>query len=346
MRKLWWGLIAARGAIALGTICATEIARADDLEPIRFVYEAPAQCPDLTDLLSRIRARTARFVHVDRGDDTREFRIRITGRAPSRGSLTVAGAGQRPATRAFAGATCDEIVATLAFAAALAIDPLAIEPPPPPSLPSVPPPPPPFPASPPISPPAPPALLPFPERPREQPVALAPFVGSSIGAFTGVSWPVAPSRLYGLGAFAELHLPTTVEPTLRLAVETASSPERDVGAARVFFTRTFGALEACAVPWRPARDLVLSSCGRFSAGAFRARAQDVVNATSASRLWLATGALARLRWHLAPAVFVDGAVGLEAALWRDDYRLIPGVDVHDMPILSGLVAVALGHDLP
>src|SRR4051794_9214443 len=98
----------------VGGIClGAPAAHADDAEPIRIAYDAPASCPSKDAFVAELRARTTRAAVVDEGE-RRVFEVTVTT-LPSgavRGILNVR-TNARSATRNLEGGGCDEVVSGL-----------------------------------------------------------------------------------------------------------------------------------------------------------------------------------------------------------------------------------------
>src|SRR4051812_35828207 len=83
------GTRVAIAAIA-ASILAAGPAAADDTEPIRIVFRAPAGCPDAAEFTDQVQARTARARLAGPGETARTFTVSIdTVGARSHGRLTL-----------------------------------------------------------------------------------------------------------------------------------------------------------------------------------------------------------------------------------------------------------------
>jgi hypothetical protein len=171
---------------------------------------------------------------------------------------------------------------------------------------------------------------------------------SEIGASAGVVWPAAPNPLVSGGVFAGLALRGDLAPVARLSFDLATSHDQQQGAGRVAFSRATGAAHVCLTLLRPwgRTGVAFGACARFEAGVLRAQAVDVVGAAASARPWLAPGVGPFASARLTRELFVELEVGVTAPLRRDDYRLLPDVDVLRVPPLSGGARLSVGHDLP
>ena len=105
-------------------------ARADaDLETIRVIYQAPAECPGADAFVADVRRATPRARLTDADDPVRLFRVEIQAEPRARGRLTITEDGTLIGSRDVEGATCEEVSRVLAFAVALAIESRADRPP-------------------------------------------------------------------------------------------------------------------------------------------------------------------------------------------------------------------------
>jgi hypothetical protein len=108
---------------AVGVLGVAFAADAQALEAVRFDYRAPLECPDAVAFEERVRERS---IHVRAAADgelalTFDVAVQVTGDAASARVEFVDADGSH-VFRTVAGATCDEVVSSIALVVALAID--------------------------------------------------------------------------------------------------------------------------------------------------------------------------------------------------------------------------------
>src|SRR5258706_9026052 len=111
----------------LALICFnSSLLRAESEEPVHVIFQAPASCPGRDEFLSQLRARTARVVLA--APDAAAFSVDVTIHVEKDqfvGQLTLGAGSVAPAQRQFTAKSCETVVASLALAVALALDPEA-----------------------------------------------------------------------------------------------------------------------------------------------------------------------------------------------------------------------------
>ena len=268
---------------------------ADNPTPVRFEVEAP--CSDAPRFAESVAARTPRIKPTD-AKDADAVQVRVEG---TRGSFVIVakGASEPSAPRVMEGASCDEVVAALGLAVALVFDPDATDKPssPPPSATRFPPPP--LPPPPPLS--LSPSLPPPPPAPR---VAL------------GLQGTVAGANDLPLGvmAFGEI-LSRRASARLAFGFQRATV---DVASRTADFTWGLVVPDVCPVRLI-SEPLELTPCLGMALGVVEAEPQDIPNAASFTRAWIAPKPMIRARLHLASWFAVEAQLGLEIPLVRGRY---------------------------
>jgi hypothetical protein len=339
------------------------------------VYAAPSECPTRAQFEGAVASRTAGSQAVERSTATLAFEVELTKR-----SDTFAGAlvielpdGSRSRRDAF-GATCAEVVESLAVIAALSLEgyrsnaagsgnpsaagaapgaaasaeTAAAARPQPEQQPAAPPPP--AAAANPVAPRAPAA------EPSRSALRWRP------GLFAGAAWEsaVAPNAPLGapnapLGATAGFELAREPSgafwPSLRLGVLFTGPATIERGSASAEFQLVTGRLSPCPLGFGKPRGASLHACLELDAGALRTDARGVANANPEWLPWLAAGLAARGELALAPWFALEATVG--ARLLARHYRLVfnssdspDPVLVYDMPLVSAGVAVGVVARLP
>jgi hypothetical protein len=92
-------------------------------EPVRFEYDAPAECPSEAEFLDRVRARAANVRLADEGAPARRFLVTIkTDPDGATARVDFVHPTEGEVSRSIRGETCDEAVTGIALVCALALD--------------------------------------------------------------------------------------------------------------------------------------------------------------------------------------------------------------------------------
>jgi hypothetical protein len=309
---------------AVGLVGVVLAAKVQAKEMARFDYLAPIECPSAAAFEERVRARSL-HVHVAvEGELARTFDVAV--------EVTADGASARVAfvdddgshvSRTVAGATCDEVVSSIALVVALAIDARATQgsgratpsasPSPPPegrALPSPPNEPPPTPSRGRSS----AAPVPPPPRGDPKPHVWAPRVG--VGA--AFASHQGPSGALSLDAFLAAH-PFSPRSSVRGALFHFRSGSTTSGGQEATF-RAYG-LRAEGCPWALlVRRFFAEPCAGVDLGVIQANGvagASVVNARSSARFWWQVEAVSRLGVRLGPVVLeVQGELAVPLSSYQ------------------------------
>lgn len=343
------------GALALGA----RTAAADETEPIRVVFHAPAGCPDEAAFTGQVTARTRRARRADPGEPARTFTVSISAPgAKVLGKLTIDDPQGPASVRDVTGGTCEEVVSALALVSALAIDPRASTAPTPPPVPPPPPAPPPRPVE--KHPPPPrydmlpwwgPIGDPLPVIPAPVP---EPGWALAWGLRFGGTGGVAPSLFFVRGGFAEVARRASagvLAPAFRLGAF-----QGDSGLVPFFpghfgrFVLTAARAEGCPVRLPLLPSLAAFPCVLFDAGRLDSIGQATVSAPPSAHPWVAPGLSARLRWEVLDRILVELEGGVNVPLVRDTFSFESpsGVPqrVHEVAPASGFFAAGVGTHFP
>jgi len=318
-------------------------------EAVRVAYVAPASCPDEQVFVARVRSRTEHGRFADPGELARTFDVRLS--EPEHGAgfsgeiefIDVDGSSAR---RSVTGATCDEVVSSLALIMALSIDDRVAQ--------TV--------AREQASSPSPP--LAAPSAPTKKEAASAPAVSRAtrerspeptplhlrwqFGLNAGVLNWVSPSVTPMFGGFAELGS-REHGGSLRLSGFDARQTKLVRNGAEAHFATDWLRLDFCPLAFAAARQVMISPCAAFDAGVLSARASgsELVRKTSSAPFWAAGVALARLSWEIA-GHFVLGLDGeLAVPLVRRHFVVNnPTVDVFQAPALGVGAKAGVGLRFP
>jgi hypothetical protein len=318
-------------AIALAAVpfvvfaSAPRLARArDEVEPVRVEFLEAIPCSDEARFFDEIRARTSRIRLATPDEPARTFRVHVElGEHGAAGSLATLEGREASAPRSIEAATCEEAIGTLAFIAALLVDPTATlraaktpsPSPPPPSreAPAVP--------EPPAPAPPPPLPNPPPHAETETPpsrAAEAPYM-VSIGAGAIESGPDAPAGGLGGRAFLEVGRRTGMAPSARLSFDLPGTLGRTANPGTATFTWTRGALDFCPLRIKLPAELSAAPCGGIEAGALQAAGSKIVDAQTALRPWVAGIVEARLRFGFLRFLFAELDAGVTIPFVREQF---------------------------
>ena len=351
------------GPFALvASIAIASAAHADVTEPIRVEVMAPDGCPGTDVFVSEVTARTAKARIAAPGEQARSFTVTIEldGKR-ARGTLVIEDPRGPGASREVSGESCGEVASALALVTALAIDPKAKTaaklPPAPPRAPPPRPPPAIVPLTPPraAQPPPPHAPTPWwgpighplPAAPTTAPAARFRF---AIALRGGVASALAPRLLPVIGGSIEIARVDAgvLATTIRLSLLRADSSAELVGPGpqRARFRSTLGRLEGCPVRLEIVRRLTALPCVLFEAGAVDADGTSPFAPASATRPWIAPGALGRVQVDVIGDLVVEIEGGAVFPLVRDTFYFAPSLVAYEVPIAGGFVGGGVGVHFP
>ena len=277
-------------------------------ESIRVTYQAPDGCGSADEFFARLAERAA----VRRVETApRSFEVTITQDATgaTHGELAIRTAAG-DSVRAVDGASCAETMAAIVVVASLAVAAereIRVVPVP----------------------------VPVPSPPRERARPRAPWlaVGSGLDRYFGV----APDPVFAVPAFVAIG--RRHRPQLRLGFARTARQESMLAQGASEFRWTVGRLDVrpFALAWGP---LEVAPALGLEAGALTARGTQVGSAAGGSRPWVAPEVAARVGLHFARfALELEGVVA--APLVRDRFFIAPGITVHQVPIATAGVGLAL-----
>jgi hypothetical protein len=286
----------------------------------RLDYRGPPTCPAADEFRAQVRARS-QLLRSEAGVPDEAVVATVTDLGGSfRGSLAIRSGDRLVGTREVEGASCKDVVAALALAAAIDLDAH------------------PTPAASGQEPP-----VPEPTRPAVTPRSWRLGAGAHAGVTTGV----ADAALFGVSVFAEI-LATShrlVAPSARLIFETTDSGTIDEAVGALRFWWILGALEACPLRWEAAW-LRVAPCVRLEAGALQASPVGVPAGQQETRPWLAAGAVARAQWEPVSWAFLEIEGGLRVPFVREQFVVLPGVTVYNVPAAGLLAEAGAGIHFP
>ncbi len=161
---------------------------------------------------------------------------------------------------------------------------------------------------------------------------VAPVVVPDASGFVELAWTPSPGALFA--------------PSFRAGFDYA--PSGVAGAAGVTgamtVARSVGTLGACPLRWAsgPFR---LAPCLEVEGGALSASGAFVIPVRTATRPWIAVGALARARYVAPFGLFVELSGGVHAPLERDRFYFEPNTTVFRPPAVSAFAAASLGFTI-
>jgi hypothetical protein len=261
--------------------------------PFRIAYQAPAECPPVDAMTSRIVASSARARVANPIEPAVDLGVVVVAENGGfMGYLRVRPVEGNETRRAVPAATCDEVVSALSLIAAIVVDPDAVlTPETPPEAPA---------ASTPEPEPA-----PAPARKESLPEQIAPpdvverrtppprywFVAAGeVGALGAISPKLAVDAAIGVG-FIDTG-PSPFAPSVRLSARGAWSADVVSSDGTVSFTRLGGRLSVCPLRARIG-PVGLRPCGLLELGWLHASSRNAVDENSPTVFWGAAGATGR-----------------------------------------------------
>ena len=293
-------------------------------EPVRVSYSAPPSCPADSAFIERVRSRLQRGTFAETGELARAFDVTVTSNADNQGFLGhiefVAVDGQR-AVRNVAGATCDELVSSLALITALAIDDRSAESESTSAEPA------PLPSPPPAGPSAPPKKIELstaasPREPESTEARVRRPLRWDVGANAGIMSWVTRSVAFDVGAFAELG---SRDPSWSARLSAFySSDTKDGATSSANFKTGWLRLEACPVALALPARFSLAPCAAFDAGLLQSKGEPsatLVNTKTDTNFWAAGVLLARLAWLVRERLVLGLDGELAVPLVRREFRV-------------------------
>lgn len=324
-------ILRASPCVALVVLVTTGTARGET-KSIRLEYTAPNECPVQKEFEDELRARTSK---VALGGDGRRFSVSVERtEAGFAGRLAIVELDGRQNERALDGASCVDVVSSLALVAALAIDPDASTVPRA-ELPPAPPPP------------AEPKPKPEPEpkpprarietRPEPAPAPPPERLHSGAGLGVALVQGPAPVMLVALG-------PEVFVEHFRLGLLAAQTgiigPSDEQSTFRWLVARP----GVC--PFGLEGTFRALPCVIADLGVVQAEGRDVDEPQSATRFWADLGLAGRVG-YASGSFHVDLELGLFLPLTRDDFVFEkPRIVVHDVPALGESAGIYLGFEVP
>jgi hypothetical protein len=351
------------GIAAIASMIAG-IAAADSL---RFVYEAPAECPGSEAFAAAVRAQTKSATLTTEGEGTPGISVRIARKGSQlEGRLAIEEPGREASVREVTATTCEEVVSALALMTALAID-ADLE-----ARPSGPPAAPPTAAAAATKNPPPKAQTPppapekeqqhqhhksrAPQRttpavaPRKRPIPPSSHARWELGAHAGAFGALAPNLAWGAVSFLDRSTWNTTGAAWSLRLGLALAESASVGLAEGSATFRWIVARASACPLAVAAGpLTARPCFGLDAGTLRGlgSGEQIQQPLEQTRGWIAGTGLGRLQLHLGEGVYLEVEGGFTLPFIRDRFVFLePSRDIHAVPPLSGFTTAGLGVVLP
>jgi len=338
-RLFAWALGAA-SALRPAVARASDDAQGQALR-LSWVREEPARsCPDARALARRVRARLGRDPFSDSAGTAAEVVVKTQGdELVARIQIRASDGALRGERTITSDGDCETLVAAVALAIALYIDPTAALAPHASegSAPVAAPPAPPTPPTPPV----PTAIAAAPPIPDPPPPVPRPWRGAlSAGVF------VSAGLLPGVGPGTRLGAELRPAARLRLMLTGALLPETRTDDGRFGFGLGAGGAGACAdVVMTPLVEL--APCLALLAGEIHAVVYTLEPTHPGGRFWAGAAALGRVRFHLLPHVFVELSAGAWAPFVRYRFEVSGRSEqVFQEPALAPVVDLGVGTAFP
>jgi hypothetical protein len=346
----------------LGPLFAATAWAGEEGERVHFEYRVPAGCPGEAEFLELVAADGGRLIPAGDTEQARTFVVTIDGTSSFEGRVGVRAVDGAEAGKVTRGDRCEDVVRAVAVLVSLSLEPG--EPPdaPAPAPASV--------ASTTLSPalPPPPALVQRAPVHRRAATERAPAVREETVDDWRPRWRVGfsvdgtlsagatPGMDPGLAAYVEVvHVgPGYFEPSFRLGGEMGSPwliedvvPSGSCcGEGSTKLSKRVLRLDACplqslsAPSWSPDA-FTVQLCARLEGGSMEAEEGQIQDAVDVHRLWLAAGALLRVRWVL-PTFFFEWEAGAIFPLERARFVVEPGNTVFEVPVAAGTTGLGIG----
>jgi hypothetical protein len=321
-------------------------------EPVRIVYQAGHECPDVMRFVREIEERTTKARSAASDEPARTFDLEVTSEeGGSHGVLRITGVDGSVSEREVEGQSCSEVVSAAAFMIALAVDPAA-----PPAVPASSdapnvasePPVPPVPTPPPTIEPSPSPKGPGPEGMPPPPPARVPW-RLGFGTQAQVQAGFVPEAAAAVGVFADLaqassSLALSFRLSLYGAVAHATFAD-GVGADLFWF---MGRVEGCPARLGPGW-LFVTACLDVEAGVLSSHGTGLATEDQEGRPWVIPGALVRLAWTQSSSSWIEGSAGIGLPLERYAFHYDGPegqVQAFRMPAVGSELGLAVGYRLP
>ena len=157
------------------------------------------------------------------------------------------------------------------------------------------------------------------------------------GANVALGFGITPDPL----VVAELEVRARTRAPIAIAVAAMAGHDRaseEMGAAA--FTLVGGRATAC---WLPVRGAIeVGACGHIELGAIDASGESIAQGRSVTRLWLAPGVDAYVRWPATSRVFGQLDVAGSLPLVRDRYLFEPNMTIHETAAVTSWLGLGVG----
>ena len=321
--------------IAWGTFAFAE----GDSKSADIVFEAPAECPDLSALRERVQQSSPRVEvrpsAASSSPDASTWTLTLRKTGNTYAGLLRSGAGEQ---REISDASCNSLVSAFAYVVAFSLDPDA-------------------------RPPRAPPQEPPPTKPAPETKPLASSLPSPVpsGKLEGIAALRMEMRgmgslgpMFGWGAvlaIASQPTPRGLEmgrafyPSVRLGFSKSFGQGLDIStsqapAANIFAEWTLGDLEICPVRFGT-EGFAFRPCLRGAVGGLSVEGRSVPGASSQTRWYGELGGVARVEGRIDALAFGLDA-GLLVPLVRDEFVFLPSTIVFSVPSVIPLVALWAG----
>ncbi len=303
-------------ALALASVSTPSYGATPSVVGLR--YRAFEGCPGREAFVAGLQQRVPGVQFAEAGQGTVQYEVSLEkAEGEVLGRLKIRG-GQEAWDREVTGDSCAGAAAALSFIAGFSLGaaPAAEEPPPPPPR--------------------------APETAPKAPEAPSPAALWSIGADGAATTAVAPRLAWGAEAHAEVQLPVSFGPSLRLAGGVVASGSTDTPPGTVAFRLVRARIEACPVSGELG-PLWLSPCVGYEIGSLRAAGGGVDLPATEARSWSALRLQGRARWPADAPWFAEVEGGLVLPFTSRTFLFDnPRAEVFSTPRVGGSAGVGLG----
>jgi hypothetical protein len=158
---------------------------------------------------------------------------------------------------------------------------------------------------------------------------------------------MSPTLLGGGALFTELVREPVgiVSPSMRLRVAYGVSDRAETHPGSARFSAGTVSVDVCPFAFALARTLRARPCGLVDIGFLRAAGDDIQNARTITRPWIAGCATGRLEWAALQRLSIEAELGAIFPVLRDRFYFDPARTIHQVPVISALGAVGIAVSL-
>lgn len=163
--------------------------------------------------------------------------------------------------------------------------------------------------------------------------------GLAVGLGAGVALGQVPGVAPAVPVFAELRWPGG--PSARVTLRRVSGEASPLPSGEVAYAWTVGRVDVCPTELEVGL-ATATACALAEGGLLAADPQGLPAATPSRDVWLAVGAVLRVRAEVVAPLFVEAGLSVSAPLLRSRYLLVPAYEVYTTPSVVADLELAAG----